>query len=223
MRMIEIARPPLAPEALPATTAAAPRAAARETVRVLLGLGAAVFAATFLALWAFEGFADITGAAGAALLPALVFAALALVQARRARGLPERLALTLSREGVAVESEFGRSDTPLAAFAGVASRYEAEPPGWGPPRETVHREQRPVGAPRRWHPARGRAVRAWVELVHPDPARSVPLWVSRRTDGADEARPMARRFAAALGKPLLGSHVRGEEAARIMRDPRAAP
>jgi hypothetical protein len=113
---------------------------------------------------------------------------------------PERLAISLSRDQVAVESDHGRVVRPVAEFPGVAVLthviLEGDLPHDRPPTE---RERRRFAGRT---PAPPQILTAIV-LVHADPAENVPIWAVQDTRPDPTARHRAARFAKALGLPVL--------------------
>lgn len=201
--MVRALAPPLDPDRLPATAAGTPRAESRARARswfLLATASFAVIAPFVLVIDLTEGFPDpLQSLAIAGAAPA-VFSAIALMGLWRARRQPERLAVSLSRDEVVVESSFGRVARPVAEFAGIAVLHHLRAAGDPAPRRPPSwRDRRPVLARA---PAAPEVLTAIV-LVHPEPAESVPLRAFEGPRPAPSAPALAERFAAALGLPLL--------------------
>lgn len=127
----------------------------------------------------------------------LVAAMLRMLRRRR----PEWVRISLSREEVRVEGPAGTWTTPVDAFAGLALRMR-------PGRTYLMTDSRSLNM---WHlglrgpdrPLHRREALWWIELVHPEPQRSVPIWASASDHAQDAARRAARSFAARLDRPVL--------------------
>jgi hypothetical protein len=182
---------------LPGTLALAPGLAHRRNAR-LLGMVAAGFLALFAVSVLVAGGLDEPVIVALSLVPPATAAAGALWHLAKARTAPARLTVTLSKAGVEIDADGRRSALPLGAFEGVALRVAVTQKA--SPRARRHRtvaETRDrVGEEIRLH---------WVELTHPDPARSVPLWASDAPFAGSDGLAAARGFAAALGLPLLST------------------
>ena len=134
------------------------------------------------------------------LLPgAFLLAAVLLHVLRRRR--PEWVRISLSREEVRVEGPAGRWTTPVAAFSGLALRRRDGRTYLMTQQYSSNMRQLGLQGPSR--PLVRREALWWVELVHPEPERSVPIWAAASDHAGEAARRAARRFAARLDLPML--------------------
>jgi hypothetical protein len=201
--MIRELKPPLDPESLPATGVATPRADAREKAKLWFVLAAASFAliAPFvLVIDLLQGFPNPLESLAILSIAPAAFLLPALVGLWRRQREPERLAISLSRDEIAVESDHGRVVRPVAEFAGVAILTHVIFPGDLPQdRPPTERERRRFAT----RPPAPPQVLTAIVLVHEHPADSVPIWAIQgpRADAAAPHR--AARFANVLGLPLL--------------------
>jgi hypothetical protein len=199
-------------ETLPATVELQPAAALDSPTRILLGGAAVAFAALLYTAWVggyLEGIegeplSDYLGhLAGLAwnawmLLPAALLAAAVVLQLMRRRR-PAWVRISLSREQVRVEGPAGTWTTPIKAFRAVALRRRA---GYAL-RLTNHT----TNVNRRIYAGRSYAVLErpalwWVELVHDDSDRSVPIWAQFGEAARAGAERAARGFAHRLDLPV---------------------
>jgi hypothetical protein len=134
------------------------------------------------------------------LLPGAFLLAAALLQVLRRRR-PEWVRISLSREEVRVEGPAGNWTTPVTAFSGLAlHRREGRTYMMTDPYSPNMRHLGLQGPSR---PLVRREALWWIELVHPEPERAVPIWASASDHAGDAARPAARSFAARLNLPVL--------------------
>lgn len=217
--MVRLGRP-LYPQALPATVELRPAADLRRWTRWALGLGAAGFALLVAAAWTTglldrleeETVADYLGhLADLALSPWVVPPATCLAAAavfdllRRRR--PDWVRISLSDTEARVEGPGGAWTIPVTEFRAVALRHAPRRTLdaralEGRPRAALHRPPRP--------PLLRLDTLWWVELAHPDPERSVPLWAAEtsgivsagRHNAESMARHVAHGFARRLGLKL---------------------
>lgn len=115
------------------------------------------------------------------------------------RNPPNRVRISLSREAVRVE-DGGRAWTmPVAGYAGVTLRHRK---GF-----TSRVEEDSIGQSRGRITGQGYAsvplTLWWVELVHPDPMRSIPVWASLAPTGEEAGRRIAASLSDRLGLPLM--------------------
>ncbi len=194
-------------EALPATVELRPAAEIGRFVRIAL-VGAAVsLAALIYFAWADWRFvlgeeatlpdyilhvADLALSDWMLLPGGLLLVAGVLHMLRRRQ--PEWVRISLSREEARVEGPGGTWTTPIAAFSAVAVRKR---PGFaiGGTNRNTHLNRRSDAWVQRdtlW----------WVELVHQDPQRSLPLWAHFGDFAGPGAERAARGFAQRLGLPV---------------------
>lgn len=201
--MIRELKPPLDPESLPATGVVTPRANTRGAAKlwfVIAGASFVLIAPFVLVIDLINGFPNpLESLAIVGIAPA-AFSAIALIGLWRRRREPERLAISLSRDEVAVESDHGRVVRPVAEFAGIAILTHVIFAGDPPHRPATSAAERHRQAMR--PPAPPQVLTAIV-LVHEQPTESVPVWAIEgpRPDAAAPHR--AARFAKVLGLPLL--------------------
>jgi hypothetical protein len=134
------------------------------------------------------------------LLPGACLLAAVLLHALRRRR-PEWVRVSLSREEVRVEGPAGSWTTPVAAFSGLALRRRDGRTYLMTQQHSSNMRQLGLHGPSR--PMVRREALWWIELVHPDPQRSVPIWASASDHAGDAARRAARSFAARLDLPVL--------------------
>lgn len=133
------------------------------------------------------------------LVPAAFLLAAALLRLQRGRR-PEWVRISLSRQEVTVEGPAGTWIMPVAEFTAVALETR---PGNTYVMSRLH-------TPRMWElgfrgpdiPLVRRETLRWIELRHPDPQRSVPIWARQGDAGEEVARRAALRFADRLGLPV---------------------
>ncbi len=217
--MVALGRP-LYPTALPATVELRPTADVRRWTRRLLWLAAALLAGLVAFAWAEGEFTPLEDETardyldhllGLAMSPLLLLplgclGAAAMLELERRRR-PEWVRISLSDTEAIVEGPGGAWTTPVSEFAAVALRHV--------PRRTINRhamESRPRSTFHR--PPRQPLLKWetlwWVELVHPDPERSVPVWAAQtgpvpsagRHNAESMARHVAHGFARRLDLPL---------------------
>lgn len=201
--MIRGLEPPLDADRLPATGVVAPRADTRDAAKLWFVLAAASFAliAPFvLVIDLIEGFPNpLESMAIVGIAPA-AFSAIALIGLWRRRREPERLAISLSQDEVAVESDHGRVARPVRDFAGIAVIThviaEGDRPRDRPPTDRERRRfaTRPPSPPQ---------ILTAIVLIHDEPADSVPIWATEGPAPDPSAAQRAARFAEVLGLPLL--------------------
>lgn len=188
----------LDPDRLPARAELDPGAPVRLGLKVLYGTaaGLALLVGTGLALtWEAREAAEV--AFGVA-LPAIVGGLGAWAHLRH-RDVPRRFVLELTEAKVTVETAAHRWSLPVSTYRGVALR------SWQVSKAVPH-----------GHPSRHRRTQLersmrlgddvtlwWVELVHPDPARTVVLWADREVGAAADGLDRAERFAQRFRLPLL--------------------
>lgn len=201
--MIRELKPPLDADRLPATGVVTPRADTRDAAKLWFVIAAASFvliAPFVLVIDLIEGFPNpLESLVMVGIAPA-AFSAIALIGLWRRRREPERLAISLSRDEVAVESDHGRVARPVADFAGIAVLTHVILQGDLPrDRPPTDRERRRFATrrPTPWQ------ILTAIVLVHDEPSESVPIWASEGPDPDPTALHRAARFAKALGLPLL--------------------
>ena len=201
--MIRELKPPLDADALPATGVVTPRANTRARAKLLFVIAGAAFlmiAPFVLIIDLINGFPNPLETLVFVSIAPAPFLAMALVGLWRRRREPERLAISLSAQKIAVESDHGRIVRPVAEFAGVAVLthviMKGDPPRRRPP--TFAGQQRSHGT----SPAPPQVLTAIV-LVHPEPAESVPIWATEGRAPDPGAPHRAARFAKVLGLPVL--------------------
>lgn len=199
-------------EVLPATVELRPTAELGRFVRIAL-IGAAVaLAALVYFAWADWQFvlgeeatlsdylvhvADLALSDWMLLPGGLLLAAGVLDMLRRRQ--PEWVRISLSREDARVEGPGGTWTTPIAEFSAVAVRKR---PGFaiGGRRSTSSLNGSLV--PGESDTLLQRKTLWWVELVHPDPERSLPLWAHFGAFAGPGAERAARGFAERFGLPV---------------------
>ncbi len=217
--MVRLGRP-LYPTALPASVELRPAADLRRWTRRALWLAAALFALLLAFAWSEGEFTPLEGETaqdyldhliGLALSPLLLLPLACLVAAavldvvRRRR--PDWVKISLSDTEAVVEGPGGAWTIPVREFAAVALRRVPRlTVNWhateAPSRHAIHRPPRP--------PLLKGETLWWVELVHPDPDRSVPVWAAQtspipsagRHNAESMARHVAHGFAERLGLKL---------------------
>jgi hypothetical protein len=182
------AKPRIDPDARPLAYAYAPDPAIVK-LRVAVGGGVlAVVCGIFLLFDVSDGIVVVAlGGFG-------LFAAIHVLLALSEVGYRREIAFTDTAVRVDVRSLFGRRrfEEPLSAYSGVLLRAEQlADRGVGNQVSTKHYQI--------------------VELLHPDPSRSLPLWVEETTE---PPRDVQERFAARLGLPALSPDVTGIAARR---------
>jgi hypothetical protein len=199
-------------EALPATAELRPAAEIGRFVRLALAAAALSLAVLVYIAWADWGFAMneeeplsdyLLHLADLALsdwmlLPAGLLLLSGLLQMLRRRQ-PEWVRISLSREEAMVEGPGGTWTTPIAAFSAVAVRKR---PGFA-----IRGTNQTTNVNRRIQAGRTYALLEretlwWVELVHPDPERSLPVWAHFGDFAGPGAERAARGFAQRFGLPL---------------------
>lgn len=194
-------------EALPATVELRPAAEIGRFVRIALVCAAIALAALIYVAWADWQFAmneeeplsdyllhlvDLAFSDWMLLPGGLLLAAAVLQFLRLQR--PEWVRISLSREEARVEGPGGTWTTPIAAFSTVAVRKR---PGFaiGGTNRNTSLHSRPDTLLRRetlW----------WVELVHAEPERSLPIWAHLGDFAGPGAERAARGFAHRFGLPV---------------------
>jgi hypothetical protein len=194
---VRAAKPPLSAKRLPATLSVAPGLAHRRNARLLgyVALGfLGLFAVSVLATGGLEEPVIVV----LSLVPPATAGAGAIWHLMKARAAPSRFRLTLSETGVGVEADGRAWTAPLTAFEGVALRMvitqTANPRARQ--RRTLAEAKQRIGEEIRLY---------WVELTHPDPDQSIPLWASDAPFASSDGLAAARGFAARLGLPLLST------------------
>jgi hypothetical protein len=199
-------------EALPATVELRPAAEIGRFVRIALVCAAIALAALIYVAWADWQFAmneeeplsdyllhlvDLAFSDWMLLPGGLLLAAAVLQFLRLQR--PEWVRISLSREDARVEGPGGTWTTPIAEFSAVAVRKR---PGFaiGGRRSTSSLNGSLV--PGESDTLLQRKTLWWVELVHPDPERSLPLWAHFGAFAGPGAERAARGFAERFGLPV---------------------
>ncbi|MFN6955970.1 MAG: hypothetical protein ACK4PG_14355 [Acetobacteraceae bacterium] len=201
--MIRALTPPLDADRLPATGVVTPRANTRDAAKPWFVLAAASFvliAPFVLVIDLIEGFPNpLESLAIVGIAPA-AFSAVALIGLWRRRREPERLAISLSRDEVTVESDHGRVTRPVAEFAGITVLTHVIMRG------DLPRDRPPTDSERRRFATRRPApwqILTAIVLVHDEPSESVPIWATEGPDPDPGAAQRAARFARVLGLPML--------------------
>lgn len=196
-RWIGAAARPLSAKRLPASLSVTPGLAHRRNAR-LLGLIAGAFVALFAVSVAVAGGIDDPVIVALSMVPPATAGAGALWHLAMARAAPSRLSLTLSETEVESLADGQSTTVPLSAFEGVSLRSVLAQKA--SPRARQNR------TPAETRLRVGEEIRLyWVELTHPEPLRSVPLWASDARFASSDGLEAARRFAARLGLPLLST------------------
>lgn len=134
------------------------------------------------------------------LLPACFLLAAAVLRLLRRRR-PEWVRISLSRQEVTVQGPAGAWSMPVTEFTALALQTR--------PGVTYMMTARfspsmllQLGLHRPNEPLVRREALWWIELQHPDPERSVPIWARQGDTAGDAAKRAARRFADRLGLPV---------------------
>lgn len=199
-------------EALPATVELRPAAEIGRFVRIALVGAAIALAALIYVAWANWEFAMneeeplseyLLHLADLALsdwmlLPGGLLLGAAVLQFLRLQR-PEWVRISLSREEARVEGPGGTWTTPIAAFSAVAVRKR---PGFtiGGTNHTTNLNRR-IFAGKTYSLAQ-RETLWWVELVHAEPERSLPIWAHFGEFAGPGAERAARGFAQRFGLPV---------------------
>lgn len=199
-------------EALPATVELRPAAEVGRFVRIALLSAAIALAALVYVAWADWRF--VLGEEATLpdyllhlldlalsdwmLLPGGLLLAAAVLQVLRLQR-PEWVRISLSREEARVEGPGGAWTTPIPDFSAVAVRKR---PGFsiGGRRSTSSLNGSLV--PGESDTLLQRKTLWWVELVHPEPERSLPLWAHFGAFAGPGAERAARGFAERFGLPV---------------------
>lgn len=199
-------------EALPATVELRPATEIGRYVHIVLVCAAVSLAALIYFAWADWRFvlgeeatlpdyllhvADLALSDWMLLPGGLLLVAGVLHMLRRRQ--PEWVRISLSREEARVEGPGGAWTTPIAVFSAVAVRKR---PGF-----TIGGTTRETNLDQRIYAGKGYSILQrdtlwWVELVHRDPERSLPLWAQFGDFAGPGAERAARGFAQRLGLPV---------------------
>ncbi len=133
------------------------------------------------------------------LLPLLFFVG-AVAFNRMRRNPQDWLRISLSTEEAQVEGAGGAWRVPVADFTAVALRTRA---GFSMKltNQTTTNVVRGI-LPGQQYSILGRETLWWVELIHPDPERSVPVWASDAPNAEATGRRVAVSVADRLGLPI---------------------
>ena len=188
----------LDPDRLPARVELDPGAPVRLGLKVLYGTaaGLAVLAGVGLALtWEERDAAEVAFG----FVPPAIVAGLGAWAHLRHRDVPRRFVLEVTASKVTVETLADRWSLPVSAYEGVALRRWQVSKASPRRHATVHQRTQLERRMRL-----GEDVTLWwVELVHPDPARTVVLWADREVGAAAEGLDRAEHFAQRFRLPLL--------------------